>query len=198
MPRRPLVNTGENNNYYFRYFDRLGRNDTYYKDLKIEQEKEAKKAKRFCPFDNVLLVFAKLKETWLCPQCGYNPSFDSQSQSAEGNQESSQQEQAYLETARHYRTNPYSKRGEPVINQDTDAIMAIEPIPNQGSSRSSQSRSSRYSKGSSDKQAEDEVNRMKSKGYTIIDEQEHLDAIGTSSSDEMRREQLERMRRLMR
>jgi uncharacterized Zn finger protein (UPF0148 family) len=163
--RRPAVNLGERNKY---------------DSISVEREidtRDTKAAKRYCPIDNVLLVFNYKDETWLCPVCGIRPFVRKEPVHEEDSSS------AFLETATHYRT----KTGEP-MQTDQDIIMSIEPITSQ-KSRRYDSAKSRFSHVTDSDSA-----RLRERGYTLIREFEVSQSIGTVSSDELRKMKERRMR----
>jgi hypothetical protein len=180
MGRLPTVNTNEDN-----YYSRVG---GYYYEEQIAKE-DAERTKKYCRFHNVLMVYSPKKEAFICPQCGFNPSENLVIDSKQVTEPHEVSEYGYLETSRHYRTDPNSKTPNPVYNYDADETMRIIPIEDtkgtSGRSRVDQSKH-RYDSQDSD------LIRLKGQGLTIIRTEEQADSTGTFNRDDLIRGKRER------
>jgi len=178
MVRRPAVNVGDS--YY-------GNQLPFRRELELDR-KDAERARRYCIFDNILLIYSAKKEKWLCDRCGWSPSDAEDSGIITSPQ--TEQSSEFLETSRHMRTNPQGKHPDELtrVQEDQASVMRLQPV---GGAYASRGRGKKLGeRGLPDSDQE----RMKAKGYTLINEWEISQTQGTISSEDLMKEKERRYR----
>ena len=191
--RRPVINLGESpyhNNY----------------DLEAELKEERKESKKYCEFCSILMVYNAKAETFICPACGFNPTYienreeednhnittpssptilNSQPLTTDEGRDEVEGEQ-YIETARHFRSaKPGAKSKSPIPDEDADEAMRFRPVSSE-TSRVAQSRN-RFAVDDPD------LARLQSMGATIIKYDEQSSSKGTLSKEDIDKEREHRL-----
>jgi hypothetical protein len=176
LVRRPAVNTGFDNYY--------GNQLPFRRELELDRlDKE--RARRYCIFDNTLLIFSAKQNRWLCDRCGWSPS-DAEDSGVITNPQTEQQSE-FLETSRHMRTNPGGKHPDQLTKVQEDyasSVMRLRPLG--GSSSGSRSRGRK--KPGEQALPDSDSERMKYKGHSLVAEWDITQTSGTMSAEELAKE----------